>query len=103
MAQGMQAWDENGNLVVDIGDFSTRFVGRWRVYIPQGGNDVYVNVNGINGTNSFATILWTEGSLGGSIDTEYVAVTGNNGFKVIYLPQSSSRAINIDVEVYSFF
>ncbi|UCR74490.1 hypothetical protein KL3_00025 [Klebsiella phage KL3] len=101
--QGMQAWDENGNIVVDIGDFSTRFVGRYRIHIPQGGNDVYQHIPGINGTNSFASIMFTSGYLGGMIDPEYIAVTGNNGFKVIYLPQKSSRAIDIDVEVYSFF
>lgn len=100
--QGLQAWDENGNLVVDIGDFSTRFIGRYRVHIPQGGNDVYQYIPGLYGSNSFASIMSTSGYLGGMIDPEYMAVMVSNGFKVIYLPQGASRAIDIDVEVYSF-
>lgn len=100
--QGVQAWDEGGNLVLDVGDYCTRFIGRYRVYIPQGGNDVHTPINGINGTNSFATIMWTEGHFGGGIDEGYVAVTKNNGFTVTYLPTAGSRAINLDVEVYSF-
>ncbi|QEG10402.1 hypothetical protein KMI8_24 [Klebsiella phage KMI8] len=101
--QGMQAWDENGNIVVDIGDFSTRFVGRYRVHMPNGSNNVFTHIPGVNGTNSFAAIMWTEGSLQNSINTEYAAITTNDGFKVMYLPEDRTMEINIDVEVYSFF
>lgn len=96
---GLQAWDQNGNLVVDLGDFSTRFVTRVAVSIPSGGIMGSAYVPGINGYNSFACVKATNF---GHVDSTYAAVTRENAVDVIFLPSRESVAITLYVEIYQF-
>lgn len=98
---GLQAWDGNGNLIVDLGDFSTRFVWRQDVYFPRTTFVQSFAVSGINGYNSFAAIkAWNIGSpLGGN----YMAVTRAGAVDVFYLPTSNPLFdCVLSVEVYMF-
>lgn len=101
MPAGLQAWDASGNLVVDLGDFNTRFVTRQNVSFPTNTRAVSFNVAGLTGTNSFAVIM------GGSVPSGgfgyYTAVTKNGGVDVLYLPTSNPPyAQTLYVEVYMF-
>ena len=36
MSQGLQCWDGNGNIVVDIGDYNMRFMGTYNINVVSG-------------------------------------------------------------------
>ena len=97
---GLQCWDANGNLVVDLGDYTVKFVGKYQVTVPRGSFIGSVGVSGINGFNSFAAIT-ASNSPGGY--GEYYAKTRDNAVHVIYLPTSSPWSdVTLTVEVYTF-
>lgn len=101
MPAGLQAWDASGNLVADLGDFSTRFVGRYNVSFPRNATIVSQAVPGLTGANSFATIMKGDVANGGI--AQYAAVTKNGGFDIIHLPSSfPPYAQTLSVEVYMF-
>lgn len=102
MSAGLQCWDASGNMVVDLGDYTIKFVGRYRVSIPAGTGIGSVNVPGINGNNSFSSIMYTSGTLGGAIDSNWYSKTRNGGVDILYLPQYAHGAVTVDVEVYQF-
>ena len=98
---GLQAWDGSGNLIVDIGDFSTRFVTRQNVYFPQNVQMVSFTVWGINGYNSFAAIKGWD--VAGAGIASYACVTRENAVDIIYLPATNPlHASTMYVEVYQF-
>lgn len=98
---GFQAWDASGNLVVDLGDFNTRFVSRHNVSFPTNTRIVSVSVPGITGTNSFASIMGGTVPAGGF--GYYAPVTKNGGFDILYLPTFNPLyAQTLYVEVYQF-
>lgn len=96
---GLQAWDASGNLIVDLGDFSTRFVRRQQIVFPKTTSIVSFPVGGINGYNSFAAIKWSNIYIGSS----YACVTREGAVDVIYLPTSNPFSdVVMDIEVYQF-
>lgn len=98
---GFQAWDASGNLVADLGNFSTRFVGRYAVRFPRQSTIVSQSVPGLTGTNSFATIM--SGSVANAGISQYAAITKNGGFDIIHLPSSFPPFEQVlNVEVYMF-
>lgn len=96
---GLQCWDGGGNLVVDLGDYSCRWAGTVNISIPKGQSIGSVGFGGINGNNSFATIV---SSSIGYIDASYYAKTRDNAIDLIFLPSRASEAITVTVEVYIF-
>lgn len=101
MPAGLQAWDASGNLVVDLGDYSTRFVSRHNIAFPQNVRQVSFSVAGLTGTNSFAAIMGSNVANGGI--NEYHAVTKNGGVDVLYLPTNNPFfAQTLYIEVYMF-
>lgn len=101
MPAGLQAWDASGNLVADLGDYSTRFVGRYSINFPQNVMIVSQAVPGLTGANSFATIM--AGSVVNGGIAQYAAVTKSGGFDIIHLPSSfPPYAQTLTVEVYMF-
>lgn len=97
MSAGLQAWDANGNLVVDLGDFSTRFYHRQQIVFPRSTQIVSFAVGGINGYNSFAAIKSSNVYIGGS----YTAVTRDGAVDVIYLPTKNPFSdVTMDIEIY---
>lgn len=96
---GLQAWDGAGNLIVDLGDFSTRFVHRQQIVFPRSTAIVSFAVGGINGYNSFACIKNANIYIGSA----YACVTRENAVDVIYLPTSNPFSdVTMDIEIYKF-
>lgn len=99
---GLQAWDGNGNLIVDIGDFSTRFVTRQKIYFPNNTQSVSFGVGGINGYNSFAAIMGWD-IQGFPLPGAYHAVTRQDAVDIFYLPtRNPTFSCNLYLEVYMF-
>lgn len=100
MPAGLQAWDASGNLVVDLGDFNTRFVTRQNVSFPRTTRQVSVNVSGLTAANSFAVIM---GTASGYNKSDYAAVTRNGGVDILYVPGSNPYMDQtLYLEVYMF-
>lgn len=97
---GLQCWDAGGNLAVDLGDYTVKFIGKYQVTVPRGSQVGSIGVSGINGFNSFAAIT---AIAGGYPYGEYYAKTRDGAVDVIYLPTSSPwfDAV-LTVEVYTF-
>lgn len=102
MGAGLQAWDANGAIVADLGDYTIKFVGRYSMSIASGASTSSITVNGINGNNSFANIMKTNGTTDGSIRTDIVAKTKTNGVDLMYLPTGASGGVTAEIEVYQF-
>lgn len=101
MPAGLQAWDASGNLVADLGDFSTRFVGRYNVSFPRSTRVVQLSVAGLTGANSFATIMG--GSIANGQHEAYAPVTRNGGVDILYMPTNNPLFDQtLYVEVYMF-
>lgn len=103
MPQGLQAWDAAGNMVVDIGDYSTRIFTSKRVAIPSGvSTAIQYPVPGVTAAGHFAVI--TEGNNTTQPDilmTNYTAVTYNGGFWLIPI-FGTSYGMNVTVDIYAF-
>ena len=104
MAQGLQAWNENGVLVVDIGDYSTRFYTSLWVTLPAYQDAVSVGVGGVTNNSHFAVI--TQGS-DASIDplflaTSLTATAGNGVVWVTAINGALTISRTVLVDVYAF-
>lgn len=101
MAAGLQCWDASGNLVVDLGDYSTRFIGRYNVNFPRSVDRVQLNVPGVTDSNSFASVMGA--NLGSTYVTDYAPVCRSGGIDIIYVPgRNPSVDLTLYVEVYMF-
>lgn len=99
---GLQAWDASGNIVADLGDYTIKFVGRYSMSIAANASTASISVVGIDGNNSFANIMKSNGTTDGSIRTDIVAKTKSGGVDLLYLPTGNSGGVTADVEVYKF-
>ena len=100
MPGGLQCWDANGKMVVDIGDYNTRYLGRTSVFLPA-------NTNGITGTFPELTVS------GGfvvvvSLSSATYFTPGNfaaraldGGFAVFRLSRNPS-AVTLVLDMYAF-
>lgn len=101
MSAGLQAWDANGNLVVDLGDYNVKYKGRYYLRYPGGVQYVSYSIPGLQANNSFCTIVSTSST--GYLDPEFFAKTKNDGFDLIYLPDPrGTMAQDFAVDVYEF-
>lgn len=98
---GFQAWDASGNLIVDLGDYTVRYKGRYNLRYPGGVQVVGYSIPGLKANNSFCTIAST--SWTGHLDPEFFAKTKDGGFDLIYLPDPrGTLAQDFSVDVYEF-
>ena len=101
MAQGLQAWDASGNLILDIGDYSTRYIESMRVTLSSGQASRFVaTVNSVDNSTHFAAVV--NSSEASILQTEFTTVVGENGFWVVALTGSVSYSRWVDVDVYAY-
>lgn len=104
MPQGLQAWDANGNIVVDLGDYSTRFITSVVIFVPSGQSAASVGVAGLSNLNCFAVIVNSdEAAIDGIFLTEFTSSIVNGGVWATSIvgPRSYGRTVYIDVYAYS--
>lgn len=96
---GLQCWDSSGNLVVDLGDYNTRYASTVSINFPTSVQSVSVNVSGVTASNSIAVVKSV--SIGGIY--YYTASCYNGGFTVFYTPSRNPLyAQTVTVEIYQF-
>lgn len=57
MPQGLQCWDSAGRIVVDLSDFSIRYIGSASVTFATGESSKNIPFSGISQDGSFITIV----------------------------------------------
>lgn len=97
MPQGLQCWDGNGRVAVDLSDYAIRYMGSLSVTLASGETQKNVAFAGATQDGSFATIVST-----GPTVNEYFCCAYNGGITLYYLPSKGSAAITLNVEVYNF-
>ena len=96
MPQGLQCWDGEGRVVVDLSDYSLRYMGSTSVSFSTGETSKNVAFSGATQEGSFISIIST-----GLTVNEYFCRAYNGGFTAYYLPTGGSPAITLNVEVYN--
>lgn len=103
MAAGLQAWDASGRLVVDLTDFTTRFVTSVTVTIPANQTAAFLTIGGVTPDAHFAVITKGNDSLTqGLLLTELCASCTNGGVWVVSLNGIYVSNRTVVVDVYTF-
>lgn len=98
MPAGLQCWDANGKLIVDIGDYNCRYLGATTVAIANNQASVSKSFSGLSINGSFGVVVSSSPDFG----LESFAVrTYNNGFTV-YSTSASTSAATLTVNLYGF-
>ena len=97
MPQGVQCWDGDGRIAVDLSDYAIRYIGSTSVSFSAGDRSKFVSFAGV--TQDGTCISY--GSSGARAN-EYYCRAYNGGFTVLYLPGGGSPANTLNVEVYNF-
>lgn len=95
---GLQCWDGSGNIVVDLGDYSVRFIGLYGVNIPSGANYAEIPVHDISQANGFCIPVVS--GYDGTLDSIYI-VCYNNYVRAVNT-SGSGRQISFTFEAYTY-
>ncbi|MCU2854028.1 hypothetical protein [Enterobacter cloacae complex sp. I2] len=97
MPQGLQCWDGDGRIAVDLSDYAIRYIGSTSVTFSAGETSKNVSFAGVTQDGTFISNIST-----GALANEYYCRAYNGGFTVLYLPGGGSPANTLNMEVYNF-
>ncbi len=100
MPCGMQCWDASGKLVVDIGDYNTRYLGRTSVTIPANTNVATGSFSGLAAAGSFAAVVSVSSSSYFK-PNNFATRTYNGGYRVWRLSRDVT-AVTLTLDLYAF-
>ncbi|MCK0554305.1 hypothetical protein KFO32_14755 [Pantoea ananatis] len=99
MPAGMQCWDGNGKLIVDIGDYNTRYLGRVTLSIPANTMATSLSFAGLTTAGSFASVISVSNP---NLQSNNFATRAyDGGFRVWRLSTNKSSA-DLTVDLFSF-
>ncbi|KMV71934.1 hypothetical protein WB66_05390 [bacteria symbiont BFo1 of Frankliniella occidentalis] len=101
MAAGLQCWDASGKLIVDIGDYNSRFLGETTVAIGNNAASVSKAFSGLTQNGSFGVVVGSSAAGGGFATESYAVRTYNGGFTV-YSTSTATPASTLTVHLYGF-
>lgn len=101
MPAGLQCWDASGKLIVDIGDYNSRFLGETTVAISNNAASVSKAYPGLTQNGSFGVVVASSAAGGGFATESYAVRTYNNGFTV-YSTSVATAASTLTVHLYGF-
>ncbi|EKY3088593.1 hypothetical protein RA970_001741 [Cronobacter dublinensis] len=93
---GLQCWDGSGRLIVDLGDYMVRYIGRTVVNAPAGISEMNVPYAGLTASGSFAAIVKLNG-----VVRIWSTSCYDGGFTLYFVP-GTSYADTITVDLYNF-
>lgn len=96
MTQGLQAWDGSGRMLVDIGDYSMRYVGTFQFTVTTGVRQWWVPYAAFRDTGWIAVYLYERSSRYFSI------IPGNGGFTLRNLISNQAYSYALTFEVYTY-
>lgn len=99
MAQGLQCWDAQGRVAVDLTDYNLRYMGSTTVTF--GATETSKNVAFGGATQSGTVVIVTSASLRNP--NEYFCRAYNGGFNAVLMQTSAPGVSNtLTIEVYNF-
>ncbi|QUG75856.1 hypothetical protein GKQ23_13000 [Erwinia sp. E602] len=99
MSQGLQCWDENAQLVVDLTDYSMRYMGTINVNITATQRAWTVPFSGMRPTG-WLVVHRTSNMTG--LFIEFYAIPATNQFEIRYLQNAAPTAQTLVCDVYSY-
>lgn len=99
MAGGIQCWDANGKLIVDIGDYNTRYLGRATINLPANSNVASQGFPNLTASGSFATVI--SSSSPNLYPNNFATRTYEGGFRVWRL-STNPTSVDLTVDLFSF-
>lgn len=100
MPCGMQCWDASGKIVVDIGDYNTRYLGRTTITIPANTNVVTGSFGGLTTGGSFASVV-SASSTSYFKTNNFATRTYEGGYRVWRLSRNVT-AVTLTLDLYAF-
>jgi len=100
MPCGLQCWDATGKLVVDIGDYNTRYLGRTSVTIPANVNVIAGSFGGITTAGSFASVVSASSS--SYFKTNNFATKTYDGGYFVWRLSRDVTAVTLTLDLYAF-
>lgn len=100
MPCGLQCWDANGKLIVDIGDYNTRYLGRTTVTMPANANIATGSYSGLTTGGSFAAVV-SASSSSYFKNNNFATRTYDGGFRVWRLSRDVT-AVTLTFDLYAF-
>lgn len=100
MPAGLQCWDASGKLVVDIGDYNTRYLGRITVTMPANTSVLTGAYSGLTSSGSFVVV--TAASSATYITPAQFAAKSNDGAYTVFKLYSSPTAVTLTLDLYGF-
>lgn len=101
MPAGMQCWDTNGKLIVDIGDYNCRFFGAVNVSFPANTSAITVSYANLKANGSFGVVVATT-SGGGVFSLSQFAVRTYDGGVRVFCTASANSAAILTINLYGF-
>lgn len=99
MPAGMQCWDASGKLVVDIGDYNTRYLGRTTATMAANTNQLTGSFSGLTANGSFAVVASVSGT--NLTPPQFATRVYDGGYRVFKLSRFTAAA-TLTLDLYAF-
>lgn len=100
MAGGLQCWDATGKLIVDIGDYNTRYLGRTTVTMTANTNQVAGSFGGLTTSGSFVVVVSASSSVYFT-PSNFAARAYDGGYRIFKL-SAYTAAVTLTLDMYAF-
>lgn len=100
MPCGLQCWDASGKLVVDIGDYNTRYLGRTNLTLPANINLASGSYGGLTAAGSFAAVVSASSS--SYFNTNNFATRTYDGGYSVWRLSRDVTAVTLTLDLYAF-
>jgi hypothetical protein len=100
MSGGIQCWDANGKLIVDLGDYNTRYLGRMQITMPAASFQTSSAFSGATENGSFGVVVAT--STTNQPPDRYMTRAYNGGIRLYCIDPGYYQAVTVTVDVFSF-
>ncbi|EPK4543332.1 hypothetical protein [Serratia marcescens] len=103
MPGGIQCWNENGKLVVDIGDYNVRYIGRIEITMPAYVVTTTSAYSGLTESGSFGVVVSTKPPPGTFRPPHlYMTRAYNGGIRLYCKDPGFYAVVVVLVDLYSF-
>lgn len=96
MAQGIQCWNAQGTLLVDLGDYNMRYVGSQTVSLPSGATQWNFTYTGMTSSGWIVYIQDTASF------PQYVCRCYDGGYRIAFAPTSAPATKTVTVDIWRY-
>ncbi|MCJ7925971.1 MAG: hypothetical protein MUW55_08515 [Pantoea vagans] len=100
MPSGLQCWDASGKLIVDIGDYNTRYLDRTSVTMAANTNQVTGSFGGMTTLGAFVVVVSASSSVYFT-PSNFAARAYDGGYRIFKL-SAYTAAVTLTLDMYAF-